>query len=216
MGAELARIGLTACCILNGCVKAGYRRTAGRFTGADTAAACTTLEDIAMSSTFPLLAPMQGTEHQQIAGVQLDIAACRRGPRQARDLPGRVPLVNRHQAHCGHRFLHACPRRVPGAWSNPHRVSRRLSNGVRRSASSGYRARPRRMGRGQRARGANRVRFRGQDRPHVWNAGLPRAWLRSQELVTSHGSFKVQGDHWIHSHGAPRGNVARGQRGQQE
>jgi hypothetical protein len=33
-----------------------------------------TLEDIAMSDANRLLAPMQGTEHQQIAGVQLDIA----------------------------------------------------------------------------------------------------------------------------------------------
>jgi hypothetical protein len=31
-------------------------------------------EDIAMSAPDSLLAPMQGTEHQQIAGVQLDIA----------------------------------------------------------------------------------------------------------------------------------------------
>src|SRR5271165_7293327 len=36
--------------------------------------ACTSLEDIAMSATDPLLAPMEGTEHQQIAGVKLDIA----------------------------------------------------------------------------------------------------------------------------------------------
>jgi hypothetical protein len=30
-------------------------------------------EDIAMSASHPLLAPMDGTEHQKIAGVQIDI-----------------------------------------------------------------------------------------------------------------------------------------------
>src|SRR5271165_198287 len=44
------------------------------FAVQSTKSARTTTEDIAMSATNPLLAPMQGTEHQQIAGVQLDIA----------------------------------------------------------------------------------------------------------------------------------------------
>ena len=44
------------------------------FAVQSTKSARTTTEDIVRSAPNPLLEPMQGTEHQRIAGVQLDIA----------------------------------------------------------------------------------------------------------------------------------------------
>ena len=170
-----------------------------------------------MSSTFPLLAPMQGTEHQQIAGVQLDIA--RAGSARVKrviypagfhwsthikPIVGTDFCMHAHVGFLAHGQIHIeFPDGCRMEFTAPQAV-------VIEPGHDGWVV-------GNEPAVLIEFDFEGKT-AHM--CGMPDRHAHdgsmAQKLATSQGSFKVQGDHWVHSHGAPRGNVAGGQCGQQE
>ena len=72
---------------------------------------------------------------------------CRRSAREADDLPGRLPLVGRHEAGRRHRPVHACARRLPRPRPLPRRICRRVQGRVQGAADRRHRSWSRRLGR---------------------------------------------------------------------